>query len=265
MTQDKDNILDDLFDADGFDDPSEKAEEASNGEINKVVDEVKDSVADGRSRFPKLIGSESDYPAAYRQVVDRFIALYAKLPIINYDELHKEIANLNVESKPTSTLQLINVRLQEIQGAKDRLAEIYQEVVRCYTIKKRAVNILTEAWNKFADGSSADKRKSDSAFRLSDFHADLAEVEALNIACDHSLKNLDSQSNAISRQITIIQSELKLFDIGRGSLPDFDFNKGALNEGFESLGDFPSNDANTQKDTDSGERGMDATTEELSF
>ncbi|MFA7219428.1 MAG: hypothetical protein WC119_02910 [Synergistaceae bacterium] len=265
MTQDKDNTLDDLFDMDGFDDPSEKSEEVSTG-INNDVNEAKKSVMDGRSRFPKLIGPESDYPASYRQVVDRFIALYAKLPIINYDELHKEISNLNVESKPTSTLQLINVRLQEIQGAKDRLAEIYQEVVRCYTIKKRAVNILTEAWNKFADGSSADKRKSDSAFRLSDFHADLAEVEALNIACDHSLKNLDSQSNAISRQITIIQSELKLFDIGRGSLPDFDFNKGSLNEGFESLGDFPSNDIDVQKDTDGiGEKVINATTEELSF
>jgi len=131
--------------------------------------------------FPKMVGK--DCPNEYQNVVDRFLTLYAKLPDIDYDQLHEEIAELNVKSKPTSTLQLINVRLQEIQGAKDRLSEISQKVIRCHTIKKRAVNILSDAWNKFADGSSADKRKSDSAFRLSDFHADLSEVEALNNAC----------------------------------------------------------------------------------
>jgi hypothetical protein len=54
--------------------------------------------------------------------------------------------------------------------------------------------------------------------------------------CEHVLKNLDSNSNALSRQITIIQSQLKIFDIGRGALPDFDFNKSSFNDAFESVG-----------------------------
>jgi hypothetical protein len=186
------------------------------------------------NNLPKIIG---EVPKEYKDMVDRFIDMYQDLPLINYNDLYSELADLNVDSRPTPTLQLINLKLQKVQASKDRLAEIFQEVIRCYTFKKRAVNILSESWNKFAEGTSADKRKSDSSFKLSEFHADLAKIESLYNVCEHILRNLDSQSNSISRQITIIQSQLKMFDMGRGSLPDFDFNQSSLNEGFESLGD----------------------------
>jgi hypothetical protein len=244
----KDDILGDDF----FDDLDEYNNESS----TSTGDEIEE-VSDG---LPRLVGS--DYPESYKQIVNRFLAMYSTLPLINYDELHAEVAHLNVDSSPTPTLQLINLKLQKIQASKDRLAEIYQEVIRCYTFKKRAVNIISEAWSKFAEGSSQDKRKSDSAFRLSEFHADLAQIEALYNVCDHVLRNLDSQSQAISRQITIIQSQLKMFDIGRGALPDFDFNKSSLNEGFESLGTPTKNEIEEDKTIDVNESKM---AEELSF
>ena len=197
------------------------------------VDPVK--VDENLSGLPQLVGT--DFPEGYKAVVDRFLKLYANLPRIDYNDLHAEISDLNVDSSPTPTLQLINLKLQKIQASKDRLAEIYQQVIRCYTFKKRAVNILSEASSKFTEGKNQDKRQAESSFRLCEFHADLAQVEALYNVCEHVLRNLDSQSHAISRQITIIQSELKLFEMGRSSLPDFDFNKKSLNEGFESLGD----------------------------
>lgn len=223
------DLSDDLFDLSSGDknenDRSEnetKIPEDDNGDCSSLIG------------IPKLLGK---CPQEYVDVVNRFLDLYVELPFINYEDLYKELSDLNVDSKPTPTLQLINLKLQKIQASKDRLSEIYKDVIRCYTFKKRAVNILGEAWNKFAEGSSADKRKSDSAFRLSEFHADLAKIESLYNVCDHVLRNLDSQSHSISRQITIIQSQLKMFDMGRGALPDFDFNQSSLNEGFESLGD----------------------------
>ncbi|GAF81119.1 unnamed protein product, partial [marine sediment metagenome] len=149
------------------------------------------------SYYPELVGS--DYPSEYRQMVERFLIIYRRLPKIIYDDVHKEVSQLNVDSSPTPTLQLINLKLQKIQANKDRLAEIYQDVIRCYTFKKRAVSILTDSWSQFADGKSADKRKSDSAFRLGSFGMDLAELEALYNVCENVLRNLDSRSNAISR------------------------------------------------------------------
>ena len=232
MSNENDILGDDFFDELMKDDNS------SHSEVSVVESsECKYSIDEKctENYIPRLVGD--NFPKDYKYVVDRFLAMYSTLPEMDYDAIHKEISELNVDSSPTPTLQLINLKLQRVQASKDRLAEIYQEVIRCYTFKKRAVNVLSESWNKFAEGSSADKRKSDSAFRLSEFHADLAQVESLYNVCEHILRNLDSQSNSISRQITIIQSQLKMFDMGRGALPDFDFNKSSLNEGFESLGE----------------------------
>ena len=213
--------------------------------------------------IPRLVGT--DYPFEYKQVVDRFLLTYNNLPKLNFDELYTELAQLSVKSTPTSTLQMINLQLQKVQASKDRLAEIFLDVIRSFSFKKRAVNILTDAWGKFAEGTSADKRKSDCAFKLSDFQRDLAETEALHGTCEHVLKNLDSINNNLSRQITLIQSQLKLYDIGRGSLPDFDFNSKQLNSSFESLGDSVDNtieEKTTKVEIDESE-SKDA--EEMSF
>lgn len=243
-----DDILgDDFFEDLGALDENISAKEAIKGAVevmednftvgNSEIETVKETVEEELpNNLPQLIGTE--YPPEYKAIVERFLVLYESLPWIDYNESHAEVSQLQVDSSPTPTLQLINLKLQKIQANKDRLSEIYQNVIRCFTIKKRAVNILTEAWGKFAEGSSVDKRKADCAFKLSDFCIDLAQIEALHFTCEHVFKNLDSASNAISRQITIIQSQLKLFDMGRGSLPDFDFNKYQLNnESFASLGD----------------------------
>lgn len=221
----KDDILDDdLFgvDVDG------ETETSSTSTEEEVIESDSGAV-------PSLIGR--DYPESYKNAVERFVILYKQLPKLDYNAIHAELASLNADSGPTPTLQLINLKLQKIQAYKDRLEEIHNKVVRAYYFKKRAVSVMTEAWGNFADGTSADKRKAEAAFRLSDFHADFAQTEALYYVCENVLKNLDSQSMTVSRQITVIQSQLKMFDMGRGALPDFDFNKSSLNEGFESLGD----------------------------
>jgi hypothetical protein len=174
------------------------------------------------SGIPVLIGG--NVHPDYKQVVDRIVFSYKKLPEIDYDKTYEELSQLNVKSQPTPTLQAINQQLQRVQGYKDRLSEIYKDVTRSYLFKKRAVNILSDALGRFSDAKSADKRKSDCVFMLSDFHRDLAEIEALSGTCDHILKNLDSFNNNLSRQITLIQSQLKIMDIGKGTLPDMDFS-----------------------------------------
>lgn len=220
----------------------ENSSEKENGSEDKSV-ENNDYV------LPHISGSE--IPVEFKNIVERFIAIYKTLPEIDYDEVSRELSTLSIKQTPTSTLQMINLHLQKVQACKDRLAEIYQDVVKCYSFKKRAVNILSDAWGKFSSGGSADKRKSDCAYRLSEFFLDLARIEALNNECEHVLKNLDSLNNNLSRQITIIQSQLKLFDLGRGALPDFDFNKGQLNDAFESLGDSDQTEKSDNDDEDS--------------
>ena len=260
MSNNDDIFNDDFLIDDLINDPEESLEITSPEEDTNDLDKNDESKD---LYLPKIMGS--DIPLEFQYIVDRFLEVYKTLPFIDYEEYSKELSLLSTKQVPTTTLQMINSQLQKVQSCKDRLAEIYQDVIKSYSFKKRAVNILSDAWGKFASGSSSDKRKSDSAYRLSEFYLDLARIEALNGECDHVLKNLDSLNNNLSRQITIIQSQLKLYDIGRGSLPDFDFNKGNFNDAFSSLGDSYNDDKDMIEKNNELDSSKSLSPEELSF
>lgn len=173
--------------------------------------------------FPALRGE--GFPSDYLKMVNRIRLQYDNLPVLDYDDIYKEISDLSIKSCPTPTLQVLNDEIQKVQGAKDRLSEIFVETLKCYTLKKRVVDILVDSWGKFTIEKNADGRKGDASFRLSNFLIDFATVEGLLKACTHILRNLDSLHDSLSRRITIIQLTMKLHDVGRGALPDFDFDR----------------------------------------
>jgi hypothetical protein len=183
---------------------------------------------------PSIVGD--GIPIEYETIVNRIKETYSSLPILDYDELYKELAELSVKSCPTPTLQVLNVEIQKVQGAKDRLSEIFVNVLRTYTFKKRAVDILRDSWAKYANDKSADKRKADAISKTSLFEIDFGRTESMLKVCTHILRNLDSLHDSLSRRITVMQLQLKLHDIGRGALPDFDFDKGDKDEDvFETI------------------------------
>jgi hypothetical protein len=175
--------------------------------------------------IPNMAGK--DTPADYLEMVERIRTQYKLLPVLDYNVLYRELAELSLESNPSPTLQVLNDEIQKVQAAKDRLSEILINTIRVYNFKKRAVDILTDSWGKFTSEKNAEARKGDAAWRLSSFSIDFALAEDFFKACTHVLRNLDSIHDSLSRRITIIQVTVKLQDIGRGALPDFDFTKSA--------------------------------------
>lgn len=199
----------------------------------KAIKNINDNEIDYLSNtLPSFRGN--DCPLQFKELVDRILVQYKLLPSLDYNEIYQEISELSIKSCPTPTLQVLNDEIQRVQAAKDRLSEIYVSVVQSHNFKKRAVDILQDAWGKFTDEKNAEKRKGDSAFRLSNFVIDFAKIETLLKACNHILKNLDSLHDSLSRRITIYQLTLKLQDIGRGALPDLDLEKGG-NIGIETI------------------------------
>lgn len=199
----------------------------------EILQPQAERVVKGPDGFPCLLGD--DYPEAYLTMVKRIWAQYSLLPSLDYNKIYKEMAELTIKSSPTPTLQVINQEIQRAQAAKERLSEIMVDILKCYTLKKRAVDILTEAWNNFSSCNSADKRKGDAIYRLSDFDLDFSQAEsALKVAVQIA-RNLDSLQDSLSRRITIFQLQLKLHDMGRNALPDFDF-KDDLTDGLNSMG-----------------------------
>ena len=173
--------------------------------------------------LPQLCGN--GYPPEFVQIVDRVYITYKILPKLEYAKIYRELADLSITSAPTPTLQVLNDEIQRVQGAKDRLSEIMIKVLECHNIKRRLVDTLITAWGKFSSEKNAESRKGDGVFRLSHFSIDLAKVESLLKVCSHILKNLDSLHDSLSRRITINQLLLKMNDMGRGSLPDYNFKR----------------------------------------
>jgi hypothetical protein len=213
--------IDDLLSDEGVMSPKpEDAEDTlAEGYLGNVVNESRAPAED--NGVPNLRGT--DYPMDYLTMAKHIQDNYASLPRLRYEEIYSELEELSVPSCPTPTLQIVHEELQRVQAAKDRLSEIFINVLKNHTYKKRAVDILTDSWQKYASAGSADKRKGDAAFRLAEFSSDFAENDALLKTCSHILKNLDSMSDNLSRRITIFQLTLKINDVGRTSLPDFDY------------------------------------------
>ena len=199
----------------------------------------KESPSDDENRLPSVGAIPTlrgeGFPLDYLKMVNRISLQYNNLPVLDYDAIYKEISDLSVKSCPTPTLQVLNDEIQKVQGAKDRLSEIFVETLKCYTLKKRVVDILVDSWGKFTIEKNADGRKGDASFRLSNFLIDFATVEGLLKACTHILRNLDSLHDSLSRRITIVQLTMKLHDVGRGALPDFDFDRTVPDDSFQSF------------------------------
>ena len=195
-------------------------------EAKEVKKEIKkqniETTNTDEEEIPQLIGT--DYPEDFLKIVKRIQQAYKQLPAFNFAEIDRELADLSIKSSPTPTLQVLNDEIQKVQASKDRLSEIFVNVLKSFTFKDRMVDVLVDSWARFTNDKSADKRKGDGIFRLSDFILDLAKVEALLKQCGHILKNLDSIHESLSRRITIIQLTLKMSDFSRSALPDYDFS-----------------------------------------
>ena len=220
-TESKDIKKDDIDEILNIDDFVEASVEKPNLSLTQPT--ATNVINVGAESTPELMGE--DYPEPYIKMVMKIRKQYEYLPKLDYDAIYKEISDLSIHSSPTPNLAILNDELHKVQAAKDRLSEIFIDVIKCYNYKKRAVDILKDAWGKFTSEKNAEGRKGDASFRLSSFLSDYAETEALSKSCDHILRNLDSLNDNLSRRITIWQLMTKLQDIGRGALPSLDFDR----------------------------------------
>lgn len=172
---------------------------------------------------PQIIGSAT-LPEHFSTLLKRIKTQYSNLPSLRYSDIYKELSQLTVKTVSTPTLQTINRELEKAQAAKDRISEIEMQVNQCLMLKERIVDILMESWAQFTDGKSADVRKGDAAFRFANFQIDLAMTESLSKGCKMIMQNLCSLQDTLSRKITSIQLQIKLMDLGRTALPDFQFS-----------------------------------------
>lgn len=229
------NVFDDIFDLGSKsstkkisspikEEVVEQVEQADKTDKTDKTDNALALAAEKTKEIPKIMGDEKVVNPDYLVLVERIVAQYKMLPQFD-DSIWKEIGDLAITSNPTPTLSVINLELEKVQGAKDRLGEIFLDIIKSHTFKKRALDILRDSYGKFAQAKNAESRKGEAAYLVSDFEIDFAWVEALLKQCLHILKNLDSQHESLSRRISVYQIQAKMMDVGRGISPEYNFDK----------------------------------------
>ena len=195
------------------------ASESDNSFDIKKSDELSDETSDGS--LPLLRGTS--VPQDFSDLVKDILYQYEQLPKIDCNAIYKELSELTIRSCPTPTLQVINQELQRVQASKERLSDIMVNILQSYNLKKRMIDVLSDSCGYFSSEKSADKRKGEAVYRLSNFDIDFGKIDALLKSASHVARNLDAFQDNLSRRITIFQLQLKLHDIGRGAMPDFEF------------------------------------------
>jgi hypothetical protein len=189
---------------------------------NICGDKVENDTALVFDSGPNLSGN--GFPDEFNELVLRTVENYKTLPEIDYEKIYGELQSLTIKSRPTPTLQLISEELQKVQALKERVGEIMKTIIPSHTMKKRHVDILKDSWVLFSNERSADKRKADSIYRISEFESDFLAIDCLMKTASHIVKNLDSIQEILSRRITIVSLELKISELGRNTVTDYDFS-----------------------------------------
>jgi hypothetical protein len=217
-----DNLLSDDTDYTPFDLEVEQAENIC-GDLANVAPPP--MVITG---LPQLIGK--DYPKEFLSIIDRAHSIYRMFPDLDHESIYQELVTLSVEAKPTPTPQLIDAQLHKVQAVKERLSEIMVKVGRVHSFKKRQVDILKESWIHFSVEKSADKRKADAVYRVSEFESDFLLVDSIWRTAQSILNNLCSVQEILSRRITIHSQVIKMHEAGRHTFPDYEFNNRSLDD-----------------------------------
>ena len=136
--------------------------------------------------------------------------ILATIPKIDRDALRDEMGEMIVEMSKNPTTFDINEGLAKSQAYRDRLSEILFMAQNEYKIRKRCLDMLFDAVNLISKASSSDKRRGEAVMR---YPMMVIQTEAADIfvkEVEQMCTNMRSTSEAISRQVSVMQIQLQI-------------------------------------------------------
>lgn len=140
------------------------------------------------------------------------------LPKIDRDAWREEMLNMTVEISSVPTTASINQGLSLSQGYRERLSEMLLLAQREARIRRRCSDMLLDMVNSTSKASSADKRRAEytGKYPYMVIQTEIAETFVKEI--EQVYNNMKSNTDALSRQVSIMQLQLSLGEIrGTGS------------------------------------------------
>ena len=132
------------------------------------------------------------------------------LPILDRNRLREEIQNMIVNIPETPTTFDINQGLALSQAYRDRLTEIYVDIMKEVKIRKRCLEMLFDANNLISKASSADKRKGEATLKYPMQILQLESADAFLKEVEQVLNNMKSTFDTFSRAGSILALQVQL-------------------------------------------------------
>lgn len=132
------------------------------------------------------------------------------LPILDRNKLREEIQNMIVNIPETPTTFDINQGLALSQAYRDRLTEIYVDIMKEVKIRKRCLEMLFDANNLISKASSADKRKGEATLKYPMQILQLESADAFLKEVEQILNNMKSTFDTFSRAGSILALQVQL-------------------------------------------------------
>ena len=132
------------------------------------------------------------------------------LPILDRNKLREEIQNMIVNIPETPTTFDINQGLALSQAYRDRLTEIYVDIMKEVKIRKRCLEMLFDANNLISKASSADKRKGEATLKYPMQILQLESADAFLKEVEQVLNNMKSTFDTFSRAGSILALHVQL-------------------------------------------------------
>ena len=132
------------------------------------------------------------------------------LPVLDRNKLREEMQNMIVNIPETPTTFDINQGLALSQAYRDRLTEIYVDIMKEVKIRKRCLEMLFDANNLISKASSADKRKGEATLKYPMQILQLESADAFLKEVEQVLNNMKSTFDTFSRAGSILALQVQL-------------------------------------------------------
>ena len=144
------------------------------------------------------------------------------LPILDRNKLREEIQNMIVNIPETPTTFDINQGLALSQAYRDRLTEIYIDIMKEVKIRKRCLEMLFDANNLISKASSADKRKGEATLKYPMQILQFESADAFLKEVEQILNNMKSTFDTFSRAGSILALQVQLGEYKGNGNKNFD-------------------------------------------
>ena len=219
-------------------------------EVERIQEPETFKVSKLGNEIPKVPTTGVDIPPEFKDVIDRINLTYEMLPNIDYNSIYTELSTLGIRPTTGYIPSEIGRQLEQVQGAKDRVSEIFILVDRHCVLKKACVTTLKNVWYKFCTKTNKEQREGEASYLMHNYMLDFAKIEALESTCKHIWANLESTHKILQNKISIMQITVKLDYGTRSSNADYDFGRSSQMAKLNQSSNSNNNDLNTSNNTE---------------